>query len=56
MLFRDSKTATWLVFVPVCEGERQRGPIVRKPAVLSLLPLVHEANPVVHATVGPTRT
>lgn len=44
------------MFVPVCEGERQRGAVVRKPAVLSLPPLVHETNPVINATVGPTFT
>ncbi len=27
---------------------------MRKPAVLPLLVLVHEANPVMHAAVGPT--
>lgn len=47
---------TWLVFVPVREGERQRGAIVGKPVVLSLLLLVHEADPVIHATVGRTLT
>lgn len=56
MIIHDYKTATWLMFVPVCEGERQRRPIVRKPAVLCLFPLIHEADPVIHATVGPTGT
>lgn len=44
------------MFVPVCEGERQRGAIVRKPPVLFHLVLVCEADPVIGATVGPSLT
>ena len=44
--------ATWLMFVPVGEGERTRGTVVKKPAVLSCLPVIHEADPVIQATVG----
>lgn len=44
------------MFVPVCEGEGQGRAIVRKPAVFTLTLLVHEADPVIHATVGPVLT
>lgn len=47
---------TRLMLVPVWEGERQRGAIVRKPPVLPLLLLVLEADPIVHAAVGSIRT
>lgn len=56
MIIHAYKTSTWLVFVPVCEGERQGRPIMRKPAVLSLLPLINEADPVKHGAVGPAGT
>lgn len=42
------------MFAPVCEGEGQSGAIVRKPAVFPLFLRVHESNPEMHTTVGPT--
>lgn len=62
MLFVIKKTkhiqhlATWLMFVPVTEGERDREAIFMRPAVHSHLALIHEINPVIHATVGSTLT
>lgn len=53
---KNKQLATWLMFVPVCEGQRQREAIVKMPIVLSFFLLVHEGNPVIHATVGPTLT
>lgn len=53
---REAFPPTRLVFVPVGEGQRWRRAVQRKPAVLSLVVPVREADPVISATVGSTRT
>lgn len=48
-------SCTWLVFVPVGEGERRVGD-AGQPTVLRAVLRLHQAHPIVRATVCPTFT
>lgn len=51
-LWPPNLSATWLVSVPVGEGERQSGAVLAQPSVHSCPALVLEGNPVIRAAVG----